>query len=142
MSVTAVTPPRFEDFFYAEHVRLSRALYLLTGSDAEADDLTQEAMVRVFERWDRVQHMDSPQGYLYRTALNLHRSRLRRMATRARHTVAPTPSPDPAEVAEDRDGLARALGSLPTGRREALVLVEWLGMDQQEPAATLRIRPG
>lgn len=142
VSVTAVTAPRFEDFFYAEHVRLSRALYLLTGSDAEADDLTQEAMVRVFERWDRVQHMDSPQGYLFRTALNLHRSRLRRMATRARHIVAPAPSPDPAEVAEDRDSLARALGSLPTGQREALVLVEWLGMDQQEAAATLRIRPG
>ena len=142
VDVTAVTPPRFEEFFYAEHVRLSRALYLLTGSDAEADDLTQEAMVRVFERWDRVQQMDSPQGYLFRTALNLHRSRLRRMATRARHIVAPTPSPDPAEVAEDRDSLTRTLGSLPTGQREALVLVEWLGMDQQEAAATMRIRPG
>jgi hypothetical protein len=32
--------------------------------------------VRVYERWNRVRHMGSPQGNLYRTALNLHRSRV------------------------------------------------------------------
>jgi hypothetical protein len=36
--VTAVTVLRFEEFFRAEHVRLARALYLLTGSAAEADE--------------------------------------------------------------------------------------------------------
>lgn len=45
--VTAVIVLRFEEFFQAEHVRLARAMYLLTGSAAEADELTQEAMVRV-----------------------------------------------------------------------------------------------
>jgi RNA polymerase sigma factor (sigma-70 family) len=99
-------------------------------------------MVRVYERWDRVRRMDSPQGYLFRTALNLHRSRLRGLATRARHILQPTPSPDPAEVVQGRDTLARALASLPNGQREALVLVEWLGMDQEEAATALRIKPG
>lgn len=46
--VTSVTVLSFEEFFQAEHVRLARALYLLTGSAAEADELTQEAMVRVY----------------------------------------------------------------------------------------------
>jgi RNA polymerase sigma-70 factor (ECF subfamily) len=140
--VTTVTDLRFEEFFQAEHVRLARALYLLTGSAAEADELTQEAMVRVYERWDRVRQMDSPQGYLFRTALNLHRSRLRWLATRARHIVHATSSPDPAEVVQRRDSLARALGSLPTGQREAVVLVEWLGMDQEEAATALGVKPG
>jgi len=132
----------FEEFFEAEHVRLGRALYLLTGSAAEADELTQEAMVRVYERWDRVRQMDSPQGYLFRTAMNLHRSRIRGLAVRARHLIHPAPSPDPAEVAEHRDSIARALESLPAGQREAVVLVEWLGMDQEDAAAALRIKPG
>ncbi|HKZ76538.1 MAG TPA: SigE family RNA polymerase sigma factor, partial [Actinomycetota bacterium] len=136
------TVPSFEEFFQAEHVRLARALYLLTGSATEADELTQEAMVRVYERWDRVRQMDSPQGYLFRTAMNLHRSRLRGLASRARHILQPIPSPDPAEVVQSRDILARALASLPTGQREAVVLVEWLGMDQDEAAAALRIKPG
>jgi RNA polymerase sigma-70 factor, ECF subfamily len=140
--VSAVTVLRFEEFFQAEHVRLARALYLLTGSAADADELTQEAMVRVYERWDRVREMDSPQGYLFRTALNLHRSRLRWLAGRARHILQATPSPDPAEVVQSRDSLARALASLPTGQREAVVLVEWLGMDQGEAATALGIKPG
>jgi RNA polymerase sigma-70 factor (ECF subfamily) len=140
--VTAVTVLRFEEFFQAEHVRLARALYLLTGSAAEADELTQEAMVRVYERWDRVRQMGSPQGYLYRTALNLHRSRLRWLASRARQILQATPSPDPAEVVQSRDSLDRALASLPPGQREAVVLVEWLGMDQEEAATALGIKPG
>jgi RNA polymerase sigma-70 factor (ECF subfamily) len=140
--VTPVTVSGFEEFFQAEHVRLARALYLLTGSAAEAEELTQETMVRVYERWDRVRQMDSPQGYLYRTAMNLHRSRLRWLATRARHIVHAEHSPDPAELVQSRDDVARALASLPTGQREAVVLVEWLGMDQEEAATALGIRPG
>lgn len=140
--VTAVTPVRFEEFFQTEHVRLARALYLLTGSTAEADELTQEAMVRVYERWERVRQMDSPQGYLFRTALNLHRSRLRWVASKARQIFQATPSPDPAEVVQSRDSLSRALASLPTGQRETLVLVEWLGMGQEEAATVLGIKPG
>jgi RNA polymerase sigma-70 factor, ECF subfamily len=140
--VTPVTIPGFEEFFQAEHVRLARALYLLTGSAAEADELTQEAMVRVYERWERVRQMSSPQGYLFRTALNLHRSRLRWLASRARQILQATPSPDPAEVVQSRDSLDRALASLPTGQRGAVVLVEWLGMDPEEAAKTLGIKPG
>ena len=133
---------RFEEFFQTEHVRLARALFLLTGSAAEADELTQEAMVRVYERWDRVRQMDSPQGYLFRTALNLHRSRLRWLASRARQILQATPSPDPAELVQSRDSLSRALASLPTGQRAAIVLVEWLGMDQEEAATALGIKHG
>jgi RNA polymerase sigma-70 factor (sigma-E family) len=140
--VTPVTDLGFEEFFQAEHVRLARSLYLLTGSAAEADELAQEAMVRVYERWDRVRQMDSPQGYLFRTALNSHRSRLRWLAGRARQILQATPSRDPAEVMQSRDSLSRALASLPTGQREAVVLVEWLGLDQEEAATALGIKPG
>ena len=140
--LSSATPLAFEAFFQAEHVRLARALYLLTGSAAEADELTQEAMVRVYERWDRVGQMGSPAGYLFRTALNLHRSRIRRLATRARHILTVTDPPDPAEVVQNRDSLTRALASLPTGQREAVVLVEWLGMGPDEAATALGIKPG
>ena len=77
----------FEAFFLAQHERLFQALYLLTGDRFEADDLAQEALLRTYERWHRVSSMDSPAGYVYRTALNLHRSRLRRVATRAKHIL-------------------------------------------------------
>src|SRR2546427_3349094 len=68
----------FDRFFAEEYQRLARALFIVVGDPVEAEDLAQEAMVRVFERWDRVADLESPTGYLYRTALNLHRSRSRR----------------------------------------------------------------
>ena len=38
----------FEEFFRAEHARLLRALYLVTGSVEEANEVAQDALVRVW----------------------------------------------------------------------------------------------
>ena len=128
--------------FYEEHyARLARALFLLGGDAAEAEDVAQEAMVRVLERWDRVGAMDSPSGYLYRTAINLRRSRLRRLVVRAKHVFVRPAESDPAIGAAARDELGRALSELPHGQREALVLVEWLGFDAEEAGRVLGIEP-
>ena len=65
----------------------------MTGNRGEAEDLAQEAFVKVYERWDRVRGTDNPAGYLYRTAINAHHSRLRRLAVAARKPfVAGTPT--------------------------------------------------
>src|SRR5947207_2305974 len=75
----------FEAFFDANHVRMLRALYLVTGSRAAAEDVLQEAFLKVWQRWDRVRRMDDPVGYLYRTGLNTARSRRRRRLLEAKH---------------------------------------------------------
>ncbi len=133
----------FETFFDAEYERLTRALVLVCGSLAEAEDLAQEAMVRVYERWGRVAGMSSSSGYLYRTAMNLHRSRLRRLRYRVwRIASADGRAADPAASAADRDQLDRMLASLPDGQRAALVLVEWVGMTDEEAGSVLGIKRG
>jgi RNA polymerase sigma factor (sigma-70 family) len=129
----------FETFFRAEALSLGRALYLITGDRGEAEDLVQEAMARTYERWDRVRHMDSPAGYVYRAALNLHRRRWLR--SRLVPFPFPPPSPDPAEEAGLRSDVHRALQSLSRQQREAVVLVEWLGFDSETAASILQIRP-
>ncbi len=132
----------FRGFFSEHYDRLARALFLLSGDPGEAEDVAQEAMVRVYERWDRVAAMASPAGYLYRTALNLHRSRLRRLAIRLRRRGdVPVPPEDPADAAAARDEVARALAALPDGQREAVVLVSWLGMDAEEAGRILGVEP-
>jgi RNA polymerase sigma-70 factor (ECF subfamily) len=135
------TEDEFHRFFQTEYVRLSQALWLLTGSRNEAEDVAQEAMVRVYERWGRVRAMHSPIGYLFRTALNLNRSRLRHLTVRARLVFAGEASVDPAGVVEARDAIARALASLPRGQRAALILVEWLGLDDRTAGQALGIEP-
>lgn len=130
----------FESFFEAEYLRLFRALLVLTGGDAfDAEDCAQEAMLRVCERWDRVKKMDSPTGYLYRTALNVHRSRLRRLAVRARRVLRASER-DNIERVEAHDEIVRALTMLPPGQREALVLVEWLGFDSEAAGKAMGIK--
>jgi RNA polymerase sigma factor (sigma-70 family) len=135
----AATDLDFASFYASESLRLGRALYLLTGDASEAEELAQEALVRVYERWGRVRAMASPTGYLFRVAINLHRSRVRLVLVRARRALAPAPSIDPAALAEVNDELGRALASLPIRLREAVVLVEWMGLDMKEAARILGI---
>src|SRR4029450_12416481 len=68
----------FEEFYEQEQGHLFGAMCLITGSRHEAEGITQEAFVRVWERWDRVQDVENPSGYLYRTAMNVFRMRYRR----------------------------------------------------------------
>jgi DNA-directed RNA polymerase specialized sigma24 family protein len=42
------------------------ALCLVTGDRHEAEEIAQDAFVRVFERWDRVGSLEDPTGYLFR----------------------------------------------------------------------------
>lgn len=56
----------------------------MTGNRQEAEEIMQDAFVAIWERWDRVGPMDDPTGYLYRTAMNRHRSGRRRAARAAR----------------------------------------------------------
>jgi RNA polymerase sigma-70 factor (ECF subfamily) len=83
--------------------------------------------------------MASPAGYVYRTALNLTRSRLRRLAVRARHASAATPSLDQSESVLTGQRVRDALASLPPTQREVVVLVGWLGYRSEELADILGI---
>lgn len=129
----------FEAFFLAQHERLFQALYVLTGDRFQADDLAQEALMRAYERWDRVSSMDSPAGYVYRTALNLHRSRLRSLLVRMRRIFAGIPTEDLSGPVSASHDIRTALLGLPRGQREAVILVEWLGLDSAEAGRVLGI---
>lgn len=55
--------------------------------------------MKAYERWGRVRGMSNPTGYLYRTALNAYRSRLRRIRVAARNTFTGS-KPDPIDASE------------------------------------------
>src|SRR5512132_3622245 len=129
----------FEAFFLAQHERLFQALYLLTGDRFEADDLAHEALLRTYERWDRVSAMDSPAGYVYRTALNLYRSRLRSLLVRMRRGFAAVSSEDPSEPVSASHDIRMAITGLPRGQREAVILVGGLGLESAEAGRVLGI---
>ena len=131
----------FEAFFRTEYPSLLRAMFLDTGNRYEAEEIVQDAFVRACERWQMVLRAENRAGYVYRMALNGYRSKLRRLARATRKTLRPQEEPDLFASVDDRDALGRALAVLSMGQREALVLVEWMGMTDDEVGVLLGISP-
>ena len=132
----------FERFFEREKVRLYRALCLITRNRHEAEELTQDAFVRVLERWDRVGAMEDPTGYLFRTAMNAVRKRYRRAQLASRRTLGVTPSDDGIAEIDANDAVMRVLARITPRQRAAVVLVDLLGYTSAEAAEILGMRPG
>ena len=130
----------FEEFFHAERTRLFGALAVMSGNRAEAEEVMQEAFLRVWERWDRVSAMGSPEGFLYRTAMNVYRSRLRRAAVVIRKATNLLREDDALSAVEIRDEVARLLRALTPREREAIVLTSYLGFSTEEAGRLLGIR--
>jgi RNA polymerase sigma-70 factor (ECF subfamily) len=134
-------PVDFETFYRDEHERVFRALWLLTRQRQEAEELMQEAFLRLWERWGRLGAPSDASGYLYRTAMNLWRSRLRRLAVAARkaaHRVGPA---DEMQDVEARDVVVRSLARLPERQRAAVVLIDVLDLPSDTAGSILGIRP-
>lgn len=130
--------PTFEDLFAAQHERLYRALYLIIGNRHEAEELMQDAFVKVLERWERI---DNPAGYLYRAAFNSTRSRFRRLQLAAKRTLTAAGAEDPFAAADLRDEVVRSMRELPERQRTALVLVDLLDYKSDEAATVLGVTP-
>ena len=52
----------FKDFFELEQERLLRLLWMVTGSLQEAEDIVQDAFLRVWEHWQRSHPWRAPQA--------------------------------------------------------------------------------
>ncbi len=130
----------FEEFFHLERDRLFRVMFVITKNRQEAEDLSQEAFVRVWERWDTVGALENPIGYLHRTAMNLFRSRYRRALLAARRGVGIARAEDAYEAIDDRQIALQALESLAPRQRAAIVLIEVLGYTAEEAGSMLGIR--
>lgn len=129
--------PSFEEFVSANYERLFGAACLVTGDRFEAEEITQEALVRVLERWDRVREMADPQAYLFRTAFNVLRSRFRRARLALFRAFAPRPTPDAFAAVEDKEVVVRGLRRVSANQRAALVATALLGYSSEEAARIL-----
>jgi RNA polymerase sigma factor (sigma-70 family) len=138
---TADSPDTFEIFFAATNPRLFTALWLVTGDRYEAEEIAQDAFLRVLERWDRVGRLDNPERYVFRTAMNVFRNRYRRaaLATRRGLSLAPQASDELAAV-EDRDEVIRLLRPLPPRQRAAVVATSILDLSAEEAGRVLGMR--
>jgi RNA polymerase sigma-70 factor (ECF subfamily) len=138
---TAGSADTFEDFFAATSPRLFTALWLVTGDRFEAEEIAQDAFLRVLERWDHVGGLDHPESYVFRTAMNVFRNRYRRAALAVRRSITLAPqSSDELAAVEDRDEVIRLLRPLPPRQRAAVVATSILDLSAEEAGRVLRMR--
>lgn len=136
--MTSSAPDR-DGFVAARQGSLLRAAYLLTGSQQDAEDLTQEALVRIVGRWRKVSRADDPVAYANRVLVNVFLSgRERRWRGEVPHAALPEVEGDAAYVrVDDRDRLRRALLALPPRQRAAVVLRHYEQRTEAETASLM-----
>ena len=73
--------------------------YRLTGNEADASDLTQEAFIRVFRAWRSFKPGTSFLSWIYRIVTNLHRDELRRRKGRYQEEIPEANEPNNSAAA-------------------------------------------
>lgn len=115
---------------YAGHYKqLLRLAVLLVGDLAGAEEVVQEAFIRIHRALGR-RPVDCPLAYLRQTVVDLARPGLRRRLIR-RHAPPPVP-----------DEVVRALRRIPARQREAVVLRFWADLPEAEIAELMGVSIG
>lgn len=141
-----ITHDQIIELYNTHHDGLVRFAALVAPEDGMAEDLVQEAFVRLYKSWGRIRDPEKVPAYMRSTIANLARGRGRRMAVAVRNR--PEPGPDAASAEEhairdeNRDEVIGLLRTLPPRQRECLVLRYYQGLNESEIARTLKISVG
>jgi RNA polymerase sigma-70 factor (sigma-E family) len=133
----------FDDFVAGRGRALLRFAYMLTRDSGLAEDLVQEALIKLDRRWRSVE-IAYPEAYTRRIITNEFLSWRRR---RSSGEVLTHAMPDPAQADDTaevitRDEIWRVLTTLPRRQQVALVLRYYEGYRDEEIADVLRCQPG
>ncbi|MEX1124694.1 MAG: SigE family RNA polymerase sigma factor [Acidimicrobiia bacterium] len=136
-----------ESLYKQEATSLVRLARLFTDDRTAAEDLVQEAFIRLFHSAHRIDDPGRAAAYLRSIVLNLARDHNRRGLLSLRHQESVTDRVLPVEPDEEvvrNEGEAEvldALRSLSPRQRDCLVLRFFLDLSEKEIASTLQISP-
>jgi len=134
--------PMLEQVMRERAPRLLAYAAMLTGDDAEAHDVLQDALVRSFSRGRRFDHLNQAEAYVRRAVASvaIDRSRKNRPAPRDPHEGAETAAhgPDRDDVMDVR----RALRELSPRERACIVLRFYDDLTVPQIAARLNLADG
>jgi RNA polymerase sigma-70 factor, ECF subfamily len=130
----------FAEFMRIEFDGIVRALTLVLGDRAVAEDSAQEAFARALLRWRQVSAMERPATWVYVVAVRHGRRHLMRSG-RVIESVEGV-SPEPANEIVDGMWIADLVAQLPPRQRAAVVLRHAGGLRLAEIADALGIRTG
>ncbi len=125
----------FADFYGQRFAEMARLAFLMTGSEDAAEDLAQDAFVRIHRRWESV---EQPVAYVRRAVVNACKSEFRRRGRERRRAAEIRLT----SIELEPDELWDALETLPYRQRAAVVLRFYHDLPEREIARALGCRPG
>jgi RNA polymerase sigma-70 factor (sigma-E family) len=136
----------YVEFVTARQDRLLRIAYAVCGDANRAEDVLQEALVKLYLAWPRVRKEGKEEAYARRIIVRADLDDRRRPWRRRRVLVADgdldrVPARAGLPV-EERSALFDALQELPPMQRRTVVLRHWLGLSIEETATELGISVG
>jgi RNA polymerase sigma-70 factor (ECF subfamily) len=136
----------FEELVRETHRRVYGLAFRLVGDSAEAEDVAQEAYLRMFRGLAGFREEAQFETWMHRIVTNCAMTALRRRGRFGevlREEAEDVPVPDRAvALAADRDELSRALALLPQGQRTVILLKDVYGLSCREIGEELGIEEG
>ena len=135
----------FDELFLRYYSRIYDVVFRLTGDSAEADDIAQEAFIRLYRQPLPPGREHNVGGWLYRVAVNLGYNALRAARRRNTYEMAQESalSADPEAVVtqhDERDRARAVLAELPPQQAQLLML-RHAGLSYKELALALDVAP-
>ena len=135
----------FDEFVLARQQRMLRTAYLLCGDWHLAEDLTQNALAKVYVGWARIQRVDNVDAYVHRMLFRTYVDTYRRRRKQEILSAAVPDVADGMDIAkhgEVRMALLAALARVTPRYRAVLVLRFWEDRSITEAAEALGISEG
>lgn len=135
----------FLDFAESQGSLLRRTAFLMCGDWERARDLTQEALVRLYVAWPRLEHGPELTAYARRTVTSIAIDWGRRRSSTEVRQADPAErerTVDPTDDVAERMAVTEALGALPPRQRACVVLRFYEDLPVAEVAELLGCREG
>ncbi len=134
----------FRDYVLARGTALLRMAVMLTGNQADAEDLVQAALANTFLAWDKINDRAALDAYVRRAMVNTHISwwRRRRLEEFPTDQLPDQAVADHARESDMAEVVRRALDRLPERMRAAVMLRYFEDMTEPEIAALLGVSLG
>ena len=135
---SGTTELSYEEFVVARSAALYRTAYLLTGQRADAEDLLQTALVKIYVAWRKVAAARSPEAYARRLLVNTFVSGRRPARFTRERLVTSWPEQGVEDVdPTDHLSLWPHVAALPPRQRAVVVLRYYESLSEAEIAETL-----
>lgn len=142
-----MTEDEFDAFYTASFPRVVAQIHAMCGNLAEAQDCTQEAFVRAWDKRKQLDQEQSPEAWVRTVAYRLAVSRWRKATKAFRQPDRALEDRAPAEPSPTRVALERALQQIPEEQRRVIVLYHLCDMSIDEicadvgaPSGTVKAR--